>query len=66
MYKDSQLPRPNTFKPISPPTLPMETTMAELIDDENKWDETKLNQFFYAGRYRGNSQNSSSKKLEGR
>lgn len=32
VHKDSWLPRPDTFKPISPPTLPMETTVAKLID----------------------------------
>lgn len=27
VHKDSWLPRPDTFKPISPPNLPVETTV---------------------------------------
>lgn len=46
VYKHSWLPRPYTLKPISPPTLPMETIMPELIDEENQWDVAKLNQHF--------------------
>ena len=43
VYKDSWIPRPDTFKPISPPTLPIDTTVADLIDDENKWNMAKMN-----------------------
>lgn len=46
MYKDNWLLRPNTFKPISSPTLPIDITVAGLIDEENRWDETKPNQHF--------------------
>lgn len=43
VYKDNCLPRPDTFKPISPPTLPVDTFVADLINFENQWDEDKLN-----------------------
>lgn len=46
VYKDSQLLRPDTFKPISPPIVLIETTVAKLINNENKWDVAKLNQHF--------------------
>lgn len=46
MYKDNWLPRPDTFKPFSPPTLPEDTDVADLINAENKWDEGKLNEHF--------------------
>lgn len=43
VYKDNYLPRPDTFKPISPPTLPVDTFVADLINFQNQWDENKLN-----------------------
>lgn len=41
MYKDNWI-----FKSISPLNLPVETTVAELIDEEHMWDVAKLNQHF--------------------
>lgn len=35
VYKDNWLPRPETFKPISPPSLPRDTMVVELIKNEN-------------------------------
>ncbi|KAL9453009.1 hypothetical protein AB3S75_008744 [Citrus x aurantiifolia] len=35
VYKDNWIPRPDTFKPISLPSLPIDTTVADLMDDEN-------------------------------
>ncbi|KAH9696063.1 putative reverse transcriptase/RNA-dependent DNA polymerase [Citrus sinensis] len=45
-YKDNWLPRPDTFKPISPQKLPAKTMVAELIDEENQWIVSKLEQNF--------------------
>ncbi|KAH9792802.1 reverse transcriptase domain-containing protein [Citrus sinensis] len=45
-YKDNWLPRPDTFKPISPQKLPAETMVADLIDEENQWIVSKLEQNF--------------------
>lgn len=46
MYKDNWLPRPNTFKPMSPPRMLIHTVVADLIKARNQWDEDKLNQHF--------------------
>lgn len=46
VYKDGWLPRPDTFKPVSPPSLPAETKVAKLMNNENQWDVSKLNQHF--------------------
>lgn len=46
VYKDNWLPRLETFKPISPPSLPRDTMVAELIKNENQWDLDKLQQHF--------------------
>lgn len=35
-----------TFKPMSPPKMPMYTVVADLIKMENQWDEDKLKQNF--------------------
>lgn len=35
VYQSGWLPRPVTFKPISPRSLPVETTVSELIDEEH-------------------------------
>lgn len=42
----SWIPRPTTFKPISPPNLPKEASVAELIDDNNCWKEELIYQYF--------------------
>lgn len=41
VYKDKWLLKPDTFKPISPPTLHVDTIMGNLINTENQWDERK-------------------------
>lgn len=46
VYKDSWLPRLDTFKPISLRTLLEDTAVADLMNIENQWDEDKLNQHF--------------------
>ncbi|KAH9709496.1 putative reverse transcriptase/RNA-dependent DNA polymerase [Citrus sinensis] len=46
VYKDKWIPRPATFQPISPKTLPHETVVADLIDSENKWRVDRLEQHF--------------------
>ena len=46
VYKDNWIPRPVTFRPISPKTLPPETAVAELIDSKNRWRVDKLEQHF--------------------
>lgn len=46
VYNDNWLPRPDTFKPFSPPTLPENSVVADLINEENQWDEEKLTQHF--------------------
>lgn len=46
VYKDIWLPRPVTFKPMSPPKMSMHTVVADLIKSGNQWDEDKLKQNF--------------------
>lgn len=46
IYSDNWLPRPETFRPISPPTLSINLVVADLIKANNQWDEIKLNQHF--------------------
>lgn len=41
VYKDKWLLKPDTFKPISPPTLHVDAIMGNLINTENQWDERK-------------------------
>ncbi|KAH9657474.1 putative reverse transcriptase/RNA-dependent DNA polymerase [Citrus sinensis] len=36
------IPRPTTFKPIIPPSLPSETLVADLIDENNYWKESSI------------------------
>ncbi|KAL9438172.1 hypothetical protein AB3S75_023941 [Citrus x aurantiifolia] len=46
IYKDNWIPRPITFKSISLPTLPSETTISELITNDNRWKEALLYEHF--------------------
>ena len=46
IYKDNWIPQPITFKPISLPTLPSETTVSELITNDNRWKEALLYEHF--------------------
>lgn len=38
VYKDNRIPRPVSFKPVSLKTLPIETTVAELINSNGSWN----------------------------
>lgn len=40
------MPKPDTVKPISPPIMPIESVVADLINTESQWDAEKLNQCF--------------------
>lgn len=44
--EDSRLPKPETFKPISAPTLHLDSTVASLIDSENQWNVMPIKQHF--------------------
>lgn len=46
VHKDNWLPRPSTFKPMTPPRMPITTVVADLIKAGNQWDEDKLKQQF--------------------
>lgn len=46
IYKSNWIPRPTTFKILSTPTLPLETTVSALIDRERKWKENLIRQDF--------------------
>ncbi|XP_024033484.1 uncharacterized protein LOC112095607 [Citrus clementina] len=42
IYKASWIPRPSTFRPTSWPTLPKNSYVSMLINDDNQWDERKI------------------------
>ena len=46
IYKSHWIPRPQTFTPISTPTLSMDCTVAELMDENHKWKESLIQQHF--------------------
>lgn len=46
VYKSNWMPRPQTFKPISRPTLDPECKVAELIDENQQWKEALIHQHF--------------------
>ena len=46
IYKSHWIPRPQAFKPISAPTLGMDCTVAELIDENQKLKESLIQQHF--------------------
>ena len=46
IYSDNWLLRPKTFRPISPPTLPINSVVVDLIKANKQWDEIKLNHHF--------------------
>lgn len=46
IYKSCWIPRPTTFKPFSPPKLPLDSTVSELIDEGNMWKESLIQQNF--------------------
>lgn len=49
IYNSNWLPRPQTFKPFSPPVLPMDTKVKFFIKEDNSWDVEKIRQFFFGG-----------------
>lgn len=46
IYQSCWIPRPSTFKPFSPPKLPLDSTVSELIDANNTWKELLIQQNF--------------------
>lgn len=40
------MPRPTSFKPISPPSLSIDAIVSELIDIDNQWNEGLIFQYF--------------------
>lgn len=46
VFSDNWLSRLDIFKPISPPNLPVDSVVADLIGSENQWNAEKLNQYF--------------------
>ncbi|KAH9721602.1 putative reverse transcriptase/RNA-dependent DNA polymerase [Citrus sinensis] len=48
VYKSNWIPRPSTFRPISAPTMAPDTTVAELIDNEQHWKEKLICDHFRA------------------
>lgn len=46
VYQSKWLPRPDTFKLISPPKLHSETAVSELINEKHEWDEELIRQNF--------------------
>ncbi|KAH9688162.1 reverse transcriptase domain-containing protein [Citrus sinensis] len=46
ILSDNWLPRPETFRLIFPPLLPVSSVVADLIKANNQWDEIKLRQHF--------------------
>lgn len=47
VYQSGWLPRSVTFKPISPKSLPVETTVFELINEEHCCKELMIRQYFH-------------------
>ncbi|KAL9440996.1 hypothetical protein AB3S75_019634 [Citrus x aurantiifolia] len=47
VYQSGWLPRPETFKPISPPSLPLDTTVSVLIDEDHCWRDDVIQQHFH-------------------
>ena len=46
MYKSNWLPRPTTFRPISPKTLAVNAKVADLISSDRKWKTDIIQQHF--------------------
>lgn len=46
VYKDSWIPRLDSFKPISVSTIPEDVVVADLIDSENQWNVDLVEQHF--------------------
>ena len=46
IYKGNWMPRPTSFKSISSPSLQIEATISEFIDDDNQWKVALIYQHF--------------------
>lgn len=46
VYKENWMPRPTSFKPISSPSLPIDSRVSDLINAANQWNEGLINQHF--------------------
>lgn len=46
IYHNCQLPRPTTFKPFSPSELSLDSTVFELIVNDDRWKELLIEQDF--------------------
>lgn len=46
IYRGNWMSRPLTFKPVSLPSLPIDVTVSELIDDDNQWKVGLIYQHF--------------------
>ncbi|KAH9784956.1 reverse transcriptase domain-containing protein [Citrus sinensis] len=46
VYKGNWMPRPTSFKPVSPPSLPIDSRVSDLINAANQWNEGLINQHF--------------------
>ncbi|KAL9460150.1 hypothetical protein AB3S75_003368 [Citrus x aurantiifolia] len=46
IHTDNWIPKPSSFKPIVRPSLPEDTLVAELINEENKWNESLIYRHF--------------------
>ena len=42
IYKANWIPRPSTFRPTSRPTLPADSYVSILNNDDNQWDERNI------------------------
>lgn len=46
IYKSSWIHRPETFKIISTPTLPVDSIVSSLIEKDNRWKDEEIRQHF--------------------
>ncbi|KAH9724503.1 putative reverse transcriptase/RNA-dependent DNA polymerase [Citrus sinensis] len=46
IYQGNWIPRPTSFKPVSPPSLSSDIRVAELINEDNQWNEDLIYQHF--------------------
>lgn len=46
VHKESWIPRPTTFKPLSTPTLDNDATVSNLIHRDNRWNAELVKQHF--------------------
>lgn len=46
IYKSNWIPRPDTFKPFSTPSMPDDANVTKLIDTRNQWKVDLIHQHF--------------------